>query len=277
MIRHRDLPLVFALAVGILLAPTAGIAATRDVPTHPTLQQVVAGSWRTPAFVKRDQYRHPQQVLEFFGLKPDMTVIEVEPGGGWWTEMLAPYLKADGHLVETLPPEGSTGFMGRMRTKFIAKLKASPELYAKVATVAFAPPATVDLGPPGSADMVVTFRNLHDWVNADAAKAILAAAYKVLKPGGVLGVADHRAWPSADGRETAKKFHRITEDLALQLALGAGFRLAGVSEANANPRDPLDISVFRLPPSLSDDTPAEKAKYEAIGESDVFVMKFIKP
>ncbi|MGH8126011.1 MAG: class I SAM-dependent methyltransferase [Rhodanobacteraceae bacterium] len=267
-----------AAALAFCAAPRVhAVSTNQSIPVNPTLDQAVNGSWRTPAFVKRDKYRHPLKVLQFFGIRPDMTVIEVEPGGGWWTEIFAPYLKARGHLIDTVPPQGSTGFMGRARTRFLAKLKADPALYSKVTTVAFAPPKDIDLGPPDSADMAFTSRNLHDWVNAHEAKATLASIFKVLKPGGILAVTDHRAWPSADGRVTAKKFHRITEDLTLQLCLAAGFRLAGVSEVNANPKDPLDISVFRLPPALSHDTPAQKEKYGAIGESDVFVMKFVKP
>lgn len=267
-----------AFMAALVLTPLfVQAAGTPDVPANPSLQEVVNGSWRTPAFVKRDQYRHPLKVLEFFGIRPDMTVIELDPGGGWWTEMLAPYLKAHGHLVDTLPPADSQGFEKRAREGFLAKLQGNPGLYSKVSTVPFAPPQTVKLGPPDSADMVLTFRNLHDMVNAHVAETVLKAAYAVLKPGGVLGISDHRAWPSANGPQVAKEYHRITEDYALQLVLDAGFRLAGVSEVNANPKDPLNISVFHLPPTLAGDTPEQKQKYTAIGESDVFVMKFIKP
>lgn len=269
---------ITAFAAALLCAPLFSAAATaQNIPENPSLLEVVNGSWRTPAFVKRDQYRHPLQVLEFSGLKPDMTLIEIDAGGGWWTQMFAPYLKAHGHLVETIPPEDSQGFEARARGHLLAVLKANPGLYSKVTTVPFAPPRTVKLGPPGSANMVFTSRNLHDLVNAHAAKAFMAAAFEVLKPGGVLAVTDHRAWPSASGPEVAKEYHRLTEDYALQLALDAGFQLAGVSQVNANPKDPLNISVFHLPPTLAGDTPEQKQKYTAIGESDVFVMKFVKP
>ncbi|MDN5863905.1 MAG: hypothetical protein L0I62_01620 [Gammaproteobacteria bacterium] len=278
--RTRIFPAAFAVAALALLAATPATAAgNSNIPSQPTLKQVVNGSWRTPAFVQRDRYRHPLEVLQFFGIQPGMTVVELAPAGGWWTEMLAPYLKAEGHLIETVPPEGSKGFMGRMRSRFLAKLEASPELYSKVTTVPFDPPATVMLGPPNSADLVMTFRNLHDWVNADdgSAQAVFEAAYRVLKPGGVFGVTDHRAMPFANGREASKKLHRLPEDFVIQMGLDAGFQLAGVSQVNANPKDPMTINIHHLPPNLAHDTPAEKKKYLAIGESDVFVLKFVKP
>ncbi len=277
--RNGILTAAFIAALTLFSAPLAQAAGNAKIPTNPTLRQAVNGSWRTPAFVKRDKYRHPYKVLTFFGIRPDMTVVELDPAGGWWTEFLAPYLKGRGHLVETVPPKGSHGFMGRMRKHFLAKLKGSPKLYSKVTTVAFAPPKTVKIGPANSADMVITFRNLHDWINADngAAKAVFKAAYKVLKPGGVFGVTDHRALPFAKGRQSAKKLHRIPEDFVIEMGLHAGFRLAGVSEVNANPKDPMTINIHHLPPDLSHDTPAQKKKYLKIGESDVFVMKFVKP
>ncbi len=268
----------FTLAVaGVALAASAALAASPNPDNGMTLAQAVNGSWRTPAFVKRDKYRHPQQALEFFGLKPDMTVIELEPAGGWWTEILAPYLKAKGQLIEAIPPASSTGFMMRMRSHFMDKIKASPELYGKIKTVAFAPPKVVDLGPDNSADMVLTFRNLHDWEMAGGLKQVFAAAYKVLKPGGVFGVVAHRALPWANPEKSAHDLHRLPEDFVIQLGLDAGFRLAAVSEINANPMDPMDINIHHLPPSLNNDTEAQKKKYLKIGESDRMTLKFVKP
>lgn len=274
---RRLIPCTLALA-GVALAASAALAASPNPDSGMTLAQAVNGSWRTPAFVKRDKYRHPLQALEFFRLKPDMTVVELEPGGGWWTEILAPYLKAKGHLIETVPPASASGFMERMRKHFLAKLKASPDLYSGITTVAFAPPKMVDLGPPDSVDMVLTFRNLHNWENAGTIKQVFQAAYKVLKPGGVLGVVSHRAMPFMKAKVSAKKLHRMPEDFVIQLGLDTGFRLAAVSEINANPKDPLTINVHRLPPDLAwGDTPAQKKKYEKIGESDRMTLKFVKP
>jgi len=274
---RRLIPFPLA-AAGIVLAASTALAASPNPDNGMTLAQAVNGSWRTPAFVKRDKYRHPLQVLQFFGLKPDMTVVELEPASGWWTEILAPYLKAKGHLIEAIPPASSTGFMMRMRTHFLDKVKASPNLYGKIKTVGFAPPKTVDLGPEDSADMVLTFRNLHDWEMADSLKQVFAAAYKVLKPGGVFGVVSHRALPYANPEKSAHKLHRLPEDFVIQLGLDAGFRLAAVSEVNANPKDPLTVNVHRLPPDLGmGDTSAQKKKYEKIGESDRMTLKFVKP
>ncbi|HEX5314773.1 MAG TPA: hypothetical protein VFX38_07725 [Gammaproteobacteria bacterium] len=273
----RILPVAAAaFSLALFLVPAA-FAAEAASPADPTLAQAVGGSWRTPDYVQRDQYRHPLPVLRFFGIRPDMTVVELAPGGGWWTEILAPYLKAEGQLIETVPPENAKSHMGGMSGRFLAKLKADPALYGKVKTVPFAPPQVVRLGPPDSADLVLTFRNLHDWVNDDSAKAVFKAAYEVLKPGGVFGVTDHRALPFANGNEASKALHRLPEDFVIQMGLDAGFQLAGVSEVNANAKDPMTINIHHLPPDLADDTAAEKKKYLAIGESDVFVLKFVKP
>ncbi len=244
------------------------------------LKEAVAGSWRSDANKARDQYRHPIRTLEFFGIKPDMTVVELAPGGGWYTEILAPFLYAHGHLIEaTAPMDSKSKFMAKMATAFEAKLKADPAVYGHVGKmVPFAPPAQVNLGPDGSADMVLTFRNTHDWMNnsPETLAKVFKAAFDVLKPGGVFGVTEHRAKPFADAAESSKQLHRLPEDYLIEAGLKAGFRLAGVSEINANPKDPEDINVHRLPPDLSGPD-SEHAKMKAIGESDRMTLKFIKP
>jgi predicted methyltransferase len=250
----------------------AGPIATGD--TSSMLKEAVAGAWRSPENKARDQYRHPVQTLEFFGIKPDMTVIELAPGGGWYTEILAPFLYAHGHLIEATPPG-----RGNAPSHFEQKLKAAPKVYGHVAKVLpFAPPEHVDMGPDGSADMVLTFRNTHDWLNRspETLDAVFKAAYKVLKPGGVFGVTDHRAKPFANATESSKNLHRIPEDYMIEAGLRAGFRLAGASEINANPKDPEDINVHRLPPDLAGPE-SEHAKMKAIGESDRMTLKFVKP
>ncbi|MGH8225292.1 MAG: class I SAM-dependent methyltransferase [Gammaproteobacteria bacterium] len=278
--RSKIIPATIALAALALFSMPSARAAGTMASAGPTLAQAISGAWRTPAYVKRDQYRHPLAVLQFFGIRPNMTVVELEPAGGWWTEILAPYLKADGQLIEAVPPANTkSNFMRRMRAGFDAKLKASPELYSKVKLVDFTPPKVVNLGPPNSADMVLSFRNLHDWVNEDngAGKVVFQAAFAVLKPGGVFGFTDHRALPFENSRDSSKKLHRLTEDFVIQMGLDAGFRLAGASEINANPKDPMTINVHHLPPDLSHDTAAQKKKYLAIGESDRITLKFVKP
>ncbi len=266
-------PAVALLGAGPVFAADAGpIAATGD--TAAMLKQAVAGKWRSEANKARDRYRHPVETLEFFGIKPDMTVVELAPGGGWYTEILAPFLYAHGHLIEAASPPRGNG-----PSKFEQMLKADPAVYGHVEKVIpFAPPAQVNLGPDNSADMVLTFRNLHDWMNnsPETLAAVFKAAYDVLKPGGVFGVTEHRAKPFADAAVSSKTLHRLPEDYVIELGLKTGFRLAGVSEINANPNDPEDINVHRLPPDLSGPD-SEHAKMKAIGESDRMTLKFVKP
>ncbi|MGH8126009.1 MAG: class I SAM-dependent methyltransferase [Rhodanobacteraceae bacterium] len=266
--------LIAALAMaGTAAAATSGpINATGN--TKQMLQESVAGSWRSAANKARDKYRHPVETLEFFGIKPGMTVVELAPGGGWFTEILAPFLYAHGHLIEAAPPPRA----GRPN-RFEQKLKADPKVYGHVARVLpFAPPKQVNLGPDNSADMVLTFRNTHDWMNnsPETLARVFKAAFDVLKPGGVFGVTEHRAKPFADAAESSKKLHRLPEDYMIELGLKTGFRLAGVSEINRNPKDPEDVNVHRLPPDLSGPD-SEHAKMKAIGESDRMTLKFVKP
>lgn len=269
MLKPRLLVALAALCAVPLLPAPAGAAGT-------SLQQAVNGSWRSAANKARDRYRHPVETLEFFGLRPDMTVIELDPGGGWFTEILAPVLHDQGHLIEAAPP--AQGRMARMAAAFQGKLKSDPAVYGGATTVPFAPPAEVKLGPAGSADMVLTFRNTHDWLNnsPDTLAAVFRAAFEVLKPGGVFGITEHRARPYQDAVESSRTLHRIPEDYLIELGLKTGFRLDGVSEVNANPKDAETLNVHHLPPDLSG--PAdERAKMLAIGESDRMTLKFVKP
>lgn len=269
-----------ALFACTALLAGAAFAATNDGPirasgdTNAMLKEAVAGGWRSDANKARDRYRHPVQTLEFFGIKPDMTVIELDPGGGWYTEILAPFLYAHGQLIEaTSPPRANRP------NRFEQKLKADPKVYGHVTKVIpFAPPKQVDLGPDNSADMVLTFRNAHDWLNdsPQTLDAVFKAAYKVLKTGGVFAFTDHRAKPFADAVKSSKALHRIPEDYIIEAGLRNGFRLAGASEINANANDPEDINVHHLPPDLVGPD-SEHAKMKSIGESDRMTLKFVKP
>jgi len=259
---------VVILLGALLLAATAGAdpAAPSD-STAALLQKAADGNWRSAANKARDQYRHPIETLQFFGIAPDMTVIELQPGGGWFTEILAPFLYDKGTLLEASGP------------KFADKIKANPEVFGHIGKIIpFAPPKQVQLGADNSADMVVSFRNVHDWLmdSEETTAAVFKAVFDVLKPGGVFGLTEHRARPFATATESAKALHRIPEDYMIALALKTGFRLSGVSQVNANPKDPEDINVHRLPPDLAG--PAdEHANMKAIGESDRMTLRFVKP
>jgi predicted methyltransferase len=245
---------------------SANPAAPSD-STAALLQKAVDGNWRSAANKARDPYRHPLETLQFFGIAPDMTVIELQPGGGWYTEILAPFLYEKGTLLEASNP------------KFAEKIKANPEVFGHIGTIIpFAPPKQVRLGADNSADMVVSFRNVHDWLmdSEDTTAAVFKAVFDVLKPGGVFGLTEHRAKPFATATESAKALHRIPEDYIIALALKSGFRLSGVSQINANPKDPEDVNVHRLLPDLAG--PAdEHASMKTIGESDRMTLRFVKP
>jgi predicted methyltransferase len=258
--------ILLASTLFIVSIASANPAAPSDSSTA-LLQKAVNGDWRSAAHKARDQYRHPIETLQFFGLEPDMTVIELQPGGGWYTEILAPVLYAHGHLLEASGP------------KFADRIKAAPAVFGHIGTIIpFSPPKEVQLGATNSADMVLTFRNTHDWLidSPDTLAAVFKSVFDVLKPGGVFGIEEHRAKPFATATESAPALHRIPEDYMITVALNTGFRLAGVSEINANPRDPEDINVHRLPPDLSGPA-AEHAAMQAIGESDRMTLKFVKP
>lgn len=271
---------VFALGVTVL-APSAFAAGTTPQPVPgPKLQAAVAGSWRDPAFVERDIYRHPAQTLAFFGLKPDQTVIEITPGGGWYSEILAPYLREQGRYIAAVVnpaavPEGKgRQYQQRARETLQRKFVASPAQFDKVGFVAYDPAKPV-FGPEGSADMVLTFRNVHNWRMAGQAEGMFKGFYKVLKSGGVLGVVEHRA--TGDVADDDRSGY-VGVQQVIALAQSAGFKLVGTSEVNANPNDTKDYpgGVWTLPPTNRHDA-ADDARYQAIGESDRMTLKFIKP
>ncbi len=238
----------FAVAVPAFAADAGGVDAA--------LTQAIKGSWREPANAARDQYRHPRETLEFFGLKPDMTVVQLWPGTG-------------------VPPRGENESDNTVR--YLAKLKKDPAVYGKVKVVDFSPPAKMALGPDGSADMVLTFRNLHNWQGRGQLDNVFQTAFKVLKHGGVFGVCEHRA---AAGKTVDQTYDSgyMPVDYVIQEAEKAGFKLAGQSEINANPKDTKDYpkGVWTLPPTytLGD---KDRAKYAAIGESERMTLKFVKP
>jgi predicted methyltransferase len=256
----------------ILLAVPALVAAS--APRVPAaIAAAVAAPTRTAANIARDRYRHPAETLAFFGVKPGDTVVEVWPGGGWYTEILAPLAASSGGTYYAAGPwEKGLAAVRALQAKDAAT-------YGKVRLAAFPAEANAPAVPDGSADVVLTFRNVHNWRfgGTDRAKAMFAAMYRMLKPGGTLGVVDHRL-PEARGSAAEEKSGYLKESSVVAFATAAGFRLAARSQVNANPKDTADWpqGVWTLPPTyrLGD---ADRARYAAIGESDRMTLKFVKP
>ncbi|MEP6897194.1 MAG: methyltransferase [Rhodanobacter sp.] len=244
--------------------------------TSSQLDSALAGSWRNQANRARDVYRHPKPTLQFFGIRPDQTVIEITPGGGWYSEILAPLLRDNGHYIAAVEKSVGDGEARHDDDALHRKFAADAEHYGKARFVAF-DPKTPALGAPGSADLVLTFRNVHNWVMADTAPAMFKAFFAVLRPGGVLGVVDHRASDSAT-LASVKQSGYLPTRYVVELATGAGFTLDESSEINANPKDTKDYpkGVWTLPPTLTLGE-KDKATYLAIGESDRMTLRFIKP
>jgi predicted methyltransferase len=255
-----------AASPGAAAPAAAAPAAAAD--TEGKLRAILAMPHRSEVNRARDHYRHPIETLGFFGLREDMTVVELWPGNGWYTEVLAPFLKDKGKLVVTNTAKGQ---------KYTDFLKSKPDLYGKVETRIIAPPTDINLGPDGTADLVVTFRNIHNWMPNNYEDKVFAAAFKVLKSGGTFGVVEHRGKPGSDPAEL-KDTGYVPEDFVVRKVEQAGFKLAGKSEVNANPKDTKDYpqGVWTLPPTLRLKE-QDKDKYLAIGESDRMTLKFVKP
>jgi len=237
---------------------------------------LLAAPHRSPANVARDPYRHPFGTLSFFGVREDSVVVEILPGSaGYYMEILAPFLKDEGLYIAASRDATAAPQYLADHQKLLARLKAEPDLYGKVQVTQFNA-GLHDIAPPGSADFVLTFRNLHNWVERNEAEGALRAIHKALKKGGVLGVVDHRG-RTDQTQEAQMKSGYVRQDYAIALIEKAGFKLAGTSEVNANPRDTKDhpAGVWTLPPTyrLKDQ---DRAKYQAIGESDRFTLKFVK-
>jgi len=283
----------FPLIVGLLAllamagcAPTTLTDAEEREATRAALAEAAEGEHRSEGNRARNSARNPVDTLDFFGLRPDMKVVELWPGGGWYTEVLAPVMHEDATLVAaSFDTESDVEYQARIGKAYLEKLAQDPDLYGPVEVVAFDPPRKARLGDPNSADLVVTFRNLHGWINDEVAESVFRAVLEVLRPGGTFGVVQHRAEPGTDARETARHGY-VPEDYVIELAERVGFRLADRSEINANPRDSKDheYGVWTLPPSLracrdlDGDEKAEcEAHYRDIGESDRMTLRFVKP
>jgi len=263
------------LAFTALLLAGCATPPPSDPATLTALDRVLAGEHRAPENRARDAWRHPKETLEFFGIREDMTVVEVWPGAGWYTEILAPLLRDRGHLYAASLDGNSGDYAKNVVETYRGKLQLRPDLYSKVTlTTLAAPPAKNEIAPPGSADLVLTFRNLHNWMMFGWDKEALAAIHTALKPGGVLGMVGHRGNPKIPQDPKAASGY-VNEDYAIQVVESAGFKLVARSEVNANPNDTKDYEkgVWTLPPGFAD---GDQPRYRQIGESDRFTLKFVK-
>ena len=263
------------IALALTGANAMAAPATPVATPDPQLSAVVASSDRTATLKVRDPARHPAEELTFFGLKPHMTVVEIWPGSGYWTEILGPYLASSGHYYAALEPGGNKE-ADEGNARWRARVAGHKDRIGKITETTLGKDH-FDIAPPGSADLVVTFRNLHNWVNGGYADAALAACFRALKPGGILGVEDHRGRTDRPQDPKAENGY-LREDYAVALAKKAGFELVASSEINANPKDTKDWvdGVWTLPPTLSQGD-KDRDRYVAIGEADNFVLKFRKP
>jgi len=235
------------------------------------------GAQRAEANKSRDGARHPRQTLEFFGLESGMTVVEVSPGGGWYTEILAPLMKGNGTYYTAQHGLNSPGSYGRNSLgKYLQKMAADTDSYSDVLITQLQPPSLLVIAPAGSADLVVAFRNVHSWLRSDTLDDTLSAVHAALKSGGTFGVVQHRGKPGMSLEDSKKKGY-VAQAEVVKMIESAGFKLVDTSEINANSKDSADHpkGVWTLPPRLALDD-VDRAKYEAIGESDRMTLKFAK-
>ncbi|CAN5288795.1 class I SAM-dependent methyltransferase [soil metagenome] len=264
---------LFAFAVlAVASLPAATQAKPADLAVRAAIDAAVAAPTRTPANRARDPYRHPAETLAFFGVKPGDKIVELWPFGGWFTEILAPYVNAGGGTLTVASPAG------KYDTMIATKLATDLPTYGKVIRARFPSNTTEPKIAPNSVDAVLTFRNIHNWMGKPGnAETAFQEIFAMLKPGGVLGVEDHRLPENMDtARESGSGYLKVSTVKAL--AAKAGFQFAGSSEVNANPRDTHDYpkGVWTLPPSYAEGD-VDKERYTAIGESDRMTLKFIKP
>jgi len=274
----QHLPVAGSLAILLSLFTFSGSAISGSHSGSPDLAAIAGGSHRSAENIARNAARHPVGTLEFFGLQPGSTVVEIWPAGGWYTEVIAPYVNDNGQYIAAhWDPDSETEFVRQGVKRFQDKLAAHPALYGNAKMTVLMPPEHLEIASPGSVDLVVTFRNIHNWMPRGMAGDIFAAMYEALKPGGVLGVVEHRGSPDVE-QDPAAASGYVNEDHAIMLAEKAGFVLEAKSEINANPADTKDHEggVWSLPPTLRMKD-KDRDRYLAIGESDRFTLKFRKP
>ena len=272
-------PAVLACVLGAagLVAGCSTTTPSRET-TASAIDVALAGSQRSAADRGRDQYRHPKQTLLFFGIRPGMRVLQVWPESGWYTEIIAPLLQARGvgYIAGVIAPDPGSRFLEARLASYHRLLASRPDLYGGVRVVTF-PLNGADVLQPGSVDMVVSFGDLHEWMALGDAQQALATIYRALAPGGVFGVVDNRGDPTLPQDPRARNGY-VRQDYAIRLIEAAGFRLVASSEVNANPKDTRNYptGVWTLPPDYRLGN-IDRARYAAIGESDRFTLKFVRP
>ena len=260
-------------------APVPGPDRQAAAATAAAIERALEGDHRAPGHAARDAQRHPKETLMFFGLRADMTVVEVWPGGaGWYTEILAPVLRERGRLYAAhWDPALESQYVQQGLAAYREKLGSRPDLYDRIVVTALSASNAYEIAPPGSADLVLTFRNVHNWMAAGWAPQAFARMHQALKPGGILGVVEHRGDPTIPQDPKAISGY-VNANFVTELARAAGFELLASSEINANPRDTknYEAGVWSLPPNyrLRDQ---DRGRYESIGESDRMTLKFLKP
>jgi predicted methyltransferase len=266
------LPSLFAATLLTMVGSVASLAAAKP---DPALVSAVGSPARSATAVARDPARHPVDELTFFGLRPTLTVVELWPGGGYWTDILGPYLAPKGHYYIALPSSGNAEEDAGVK-RFHAHIAEEKDRLGNLHETILGADH-FDIAPPGSADLVLTFRNLHNWMYDGYADQALAGAFKALKSGGILGIEEHRGRNDQPQDPKAKSGY-VRQDYTIELAKKAGFVFVGSSEVNANPRDTKDWvdGVWTLPPVLAQGE-KDRARYVAIGEADNYVLKFRKP
>ena len=262
--RFRVLTGTVALALGSMTASAV------------SWQEALEGTHRSPESVARDQYRHPVQTLRFFDVLPEHDVVEISPGTGWYTEILAPYIEGDFYAAH-FPENSGVEYFDRLRSEYEARLAKDPDIFGNVQIVVFDPTTGALELEDESVDRVLSFRNVHTWLRFDSEEAAFASFYRVLRPGGLLGIVQHRSRQLID-RDQMVETGYVVQDAVIEAAQAAGFEFVAASEVNANFRDSANHpeGVWTLPPSLRLGD-KDRSRYLSIGESDRMTLKFRKP